>query len=348
MNIPIVSAAIGAGGGILGSIFGGIFGNKAQSDANATNLQIARETNQANRELAEYSYSQQLEQWHRQNQYNLPVNQMQRYADAGLNPNLIYGQGSNGNATSSPTYPTPTMRAATVAPVNSFANSVRGMFGELGQMVSTYNNLRIQESEINKNNEQSNLFKTQAKLLVAKEIGESIRNSYNQDYLPMLFSHQKQLFPYLRTTEYWRGAHLGQMYQNAITQGSIMEEDLIDKQRRNAEWDNIFKPLIEAQLHNWRKKNRALDDTHKLFDARKAFLEAQALNMQSTSGINYLDFLNYVAGGSHPNRSIFNSSNPVNAIYRGIGQLSFKDWLQKNKSKWRIGVGDDGYEVSVW
>jgi len=32
-----------------------------------------------------------------QNAYNAPVAQMQRYRDAGLNPNLIYGQGTPGN-----------------------------------------------------------------------------------------------------------------------------------------------------------------------------------------------------------------------------------------------------------
>lgn len=37
-------------------------------------------------------------QWNKQNQYNTPANQMARYREAGLNPNLMYGQGSSGNA----------------------------------------------------------------------------------------------------------------------------------------------------------------------------------------------------------------------------------------------------------
>lgn len=35
-----------------------------------------------------------LENWHLQNEYNLPINQMQRLKEAGLNPNLIYGSGN--------------------------------------------------------------------------------------------------------------------------------------------------------------------------------------------------------------------------------------------------------------
>lgn len=40
-----------------------------------------------------------VEDWNKQNAYNAPAAQMQRFKDAGLNPNLIYGQGNAGNAT---------------------------------------------------------------------------------------------------------------------------------------------------------------------------------------------------------------------------------------------------------
>lgn len=40
-----------------------------------------------------------VEDWNKQNAYNAPAAQMQRFKDAGLNPNLIYGQGNPGNAT---------------------------------------------------------------------------------------------------------------------------------------------------------------------------------------------------------------------------------------------------------
>lgn len=40
----------------------------------------------------DYEQKLALENWNRQNEYNAPKSQMQRYAEAGLNPNLIYGQ----------------------------------------------------------------------------------------------------------------------------------------------------------------------------------------------------------------------------------------------------------------
>ena len=42
-----------------------------------------------------------LELWHLMNEYNSPSAQMQRYQDAGLNPNLIYGQQNTASAPAS-------------------------------------------------------------------------------------------------------------------------------------------------------------------------------------------------------------------------------------------------------
>lgn len=53
---------------------------------------------------AEKAYKRDIEMWNMQNAYNTPEAQMQRYEDAGLNPHLIYGQGTPGNATDQPHY----------------------------------------------------------------------------------------------------------------------------------------------------------------------------------------------------------------------------------------------------
>lgn len=61
------------------------------------------------------------------NKYNSPESQMKRYQQAGLNPNLIYGQGTPGNQ-SSPT------------PVASYAPSV--------EAVSAYNQTRMVNAQV--------------------------------------------------------------------------------------------------------------------------------------------------------------------------------------------------------
>lgn len=87
-------------GDLLGgatSLIGGSISAKAQRDTNRTNLQIARETNQANRDNQEYQNEWNLNMWNAQNAYNSPDAQRQRLEDAGLNP-IFYGLDGTGNA----------------------------------------------------------------------------------------------------------------------------------------------------------------------------------------------------------------------------------------------------------
>lgn len=89
MPLPLVAAAPLIGGAVsgLGSFFGSLFGANKQDKINQQQLDFAREM-----------YDRQLRdnhnQWTLQNDYNSPQSQMQRLRDAGLNPNLVYGNGS--------------------------------------------------------------------------------------------------------------------------------------------------------------------------------------------------------------------------------------------------------------
>lgn len=83
---------LGTVGKILGS-FGGL-GSLAGA---ALNFWSQSNTNRQVRELAEQQNQLNYEQWLRQNNYDLPKEQMKRFIDAGLNPNLIYGGLSSGS-----------------------------------------------------------------------------------------------------------------------------------------------------------------------------------------------------------------------------------------------------------
>ena len=54
----------------------------------------------AQKELADYQFELNKQQWNAENEYNSPGAQMQRLKSAGLNPNLVYGSGAvTGNTT---------------------------------------------------------------------------------------------------------------------------------------------------------------------------------------------------------------------------------------------------------
>lgn len=50
------------------------------------------------------AWKRNLEQWKRENEYNDPSQQMARLKAAGLNPNMVYGDGATTQAASSPTF----------------------------------------------------------------------------------------------------------------------------------------------------------------------------------------------------------------------------------------------------
>ena len=54
--------------------------------------------NRSNKKLAQHTFNKNVEMWKMQNKYNEPKNQMARLKSAGLNPNLMYGKGTPGNA----------------------------------------------------------------------------------------------------------------------------------------------------------------------------------------------------------------------------------------------------------
>lgn len=70
-------------------------------DAVGNNIQSNNARNTAY-DLADKQHQYAVADWNANNAYNSPAAQMGRYKDAGLNPNLIYGQMSNAPAIKSP------------------------------------------------------------------------------------------------------------------------------------------------------------------------------------------------------------------------------------------------------
>lgn len=93
-----------------GDVLSGV-GGLIQAGAN---VYSTIKTNQANKELAQYSYEQQRQMIQEQNEYNSPVKQMERYKEAGLNPNLMFGNISSGDQGQIAKYQAPIMQAPQV------------------------------------------------------------------------------------------------------------------------------------------------------------------------------------------------------------------------------------------
>jgi len=84
---------------LAGSVPSGLVGSIGNISSAITNWQNQKFSS----DMYKRSYRDNLAFWDKQNEYNTPANQMQRFRDAGLNPHLIYGQGNAGNAAPIPT-----------------------------------------------------------------------------------------------------------------------------------------------------------------------------------------------------------------------------------------------------
>lgn len=134
-------------GPLVGAV-GSILGSSINSSAN---VKAQREANAANMELAKYKYEKDLEMWNLQNEYNTPSAQMARFAAAGLNPNFMYGQGTAGNATSSPSFEAPNIEAYTNRDFGIGAAASGGVDIYQRQLQIDYAK-RLQDSQIAKYN----------------------------------------------------------------------------------------------------------------------------------------------------------------------------------------------------
>ncbi len=130
--IPLVGTAVKGVGNLIG-----------QKSANDANVQAVRETNRANRELAQYNWEQQLAMWNRQNEYNAPSAQMSRLKEAGLNPHLVYGNGVTGNNSSQ----APTPQLAQMEAPRQEALRYGDAFQGIGDALATYFSRKRLENE---------------------------------------------------------------------------------------------------------------------------------------------------------------------------------------------------------
>lgn len=154
----------------LNNTLTGIGNMRAQKLANATNLQIARETNQANLELANTQYQNDLKMWELNNAYNTPSAQMERYKEAGLNPYLIYGSGgSAGNSSSYPTFNASVARQQSPE-VRAVQMQFQDFLSTYLPVLSFYQQTQLNESKI-KNDE------TYRQLLLSQISGNNARTA---------------------------------------------------------------------------------------------------------------------------------------------------------------------------
>jgi len=133
------------------------FGSKWKNDSNIgdqigtafdkiTGAWQVDKTNQANIELSKYQFEMEKKMIDLQNQYNSALSQMNRYKEAGLNPNLMYSQGDAGTQQGHASYEKPNIDYSGYKPERIL--EVLGNFQNMNMRKNQIANVKAQNESI--------------------------------------------------------------------------------------------------------------------------------------------------------------------------------------------------------
>lgn len=149
-----VGTALGAIGGSAISAIGNFFTNKSNQKAQNALFDKQAAFSKSERE-AQQNWIEQM--YEKNNAYNSPAAQMQRFKEAGLNPDLIYGQLGDSTASS----PSPASQASTpsagaftnVNPLQGFGDTLSGLSMQQAQIEA----IKAQTGKTNAETKQLNI-----------------------------------------------------------------------------------------------------------------------------------------------------------------------------------------------
>lgn len=190
---PIVgSAVLGTGGGLLDAFL---------------NRWNVRKTIEAQKAESELAYQRGINMWNMQNAYNSPEAQMNRFKAAGLNPHLIYGQGSAGLASSPPQYSPAPMQYRYESP--TYGASLQSVLPMLMQVGTWMQDMRAKEVGI-----QSTLTNTErARQMIDFLTQKNPKELESIDNRLSLFPYQKDMQRFLNQKALMGVADMEQDYR---------------------------------------------------------------------------------------------------------------------------------------
>lgn len=268
------SAAIGAGAGIGGTLIGGFMTkseNKKQrqynenmwNKQNAYDQLLWQQQNAYNEGLWNKQNEYNERMWHMMNQYNSPMAQMDRFKEAGLNPNLIYGQ----------TNQAPAITTAQQGRSNMGHNQMKGSPPpvqwnfDLRQGILDYYQFKEQAARTNNLEEQNKLLAQDGILKTLEAVQKGIQNTKGQIELRTYADVQKTSLDALRLS-------LDKTKQDMSVQ---LRDISIKEQQLNS---NLRETATRILLMKGQTVNQALDAQLKQLD-----IELRRMGIQPTDGM---------------------------------------------------------------
>lgn len=176
------------------SLFNSGANRMAQERQNQQNMMAQRIENHLNRQF-------QLDMWNKNNEYNLPVNQMSRLRDAGINPHLAYSNGTPMNVSNAPASSSASAAAQGVAP--RYENVSLGELAQLAMTKAQVDEIKSR-TELNKaNTENTNIIaginQSELNVAVEKRAKELTGMDLSNDFVKQNIENAKQQLDNLKS-----------------------------------------------------------------------------------------------------------------------------------------------------
>lgn len=177
--MSVIGGIISGVGSLLGGLGSSAMNNKAVQDTNKANMEIAKYQAQWQQQENEKAYQRSLNMWNLQNEYNSPTQQMARIRAAGLNPNLVYGNGVTGNSSgSTPQYEPAKFNAPTM-------QAYRGWNLGISDAISQFLAYRTAKAQVDNMEAQNSLIRQQTATEATKQANIAASTSRSEFDLNM-------------------------------------------------------------------------------------------------------------------------------------------------------------------
>lgn len=334
----VVGSALTAGAHLLGGITS-LFGGNHAADKS---LQATRETNKANRELAQYQNEWNLAQWNRQNVYNTPLAQRQRYEEAGINPYFALGNIQAGQAESLNSAEMANQQSGAEA-YNHLAQGYRDLGNSISSAGSQYLNAQYQQEQTKamqlQNTENSLSMLLRVKGLrysnQAQRMSNELFNANMQSLMNITKNQERESYAKVAQANLQT---VGMQYD--VAQKRFTNEFILPQQRDIAEMtisQMATQIAYTKAQQRWTEKQTRLAATY----AAAAWMSSNASLMQGRAALrnadtNYQDVQNQIWNrnqSTYRENYTFNRAKPalVNTILQGVQQLTYSNMWQQQK-----------------
>lgn len=195
-------------------------------------------TNNANQEQSNIAYDRQMEILKYQNEYNSPLAQMERYKNAGLNPNLIYGSGSAsaGNMSYTPEYK-PALKQYNLG---------------LQESINTYSQLKSLDNTLQDSSTNRMLTNIQAGKVLNETITETAKQNNLDAQTAKTYVEKDNAYELGKYISQVQEANLAQMFENTKLLSQKIESE---KQSRLESQQKIVESKQNVKVKGQQFKN---------------------------------------------------------------------------------------------